>query len=240
MTGIKFIRPGPWALGLTVAALIVLIGLGSWQVQRLQWKSDLIATIDRQMAERPASLPARVRTPEDWIYRPVSATGRFIHEKERHLFTVSPDGGPGYQIITPLIRADGGPTILVNRGWVPPERKNPQTRLMAQVTGTVTVTGLARESRHPGWFTPDDRLDGTVWYAANIEKMAGDMEIAPVAPLFIEADATPNPGGYPIGGQTRIDIPNDHLQYAITWYGLALVLLGVFAAYHVRKMPDLP
>ena len=139
----------------------------------------------------------------------------------------------GYQIVTPMVRADGS-TVLVNRGWVPTEKRNPETRPESLVSGVVTVSGMAR----PGWpqnfFVPDNSPETNTWFWGDLPTMAKAAHAPDALPLFVEADATANPGGLPVGGQSVINLRNDHLEYAITWYALAVGIFAVYFLYHFR------
>jgi surfeit locus 1 family protein len=117
---------------------------------------------------------------------------------------------------------------------VPQDRKHADRRAEGQVEGPVTVTGIVRKPWHQGWFVPDNDPAENLWFYGDAAAMARHMGIS--APrLFIDADSAPNPGGFPIGGQTRIDIPNNHLAYAINWYGFAVILLGIYLIWHRKQ-----
>ena len=138
------------------------------------------------------------------------------------------------QIVTPL-RLDDGRIVLFDRGWVPSEQKEGASRAAGQLAGKVELTGVVRRSQIQRQFAPDNVPDKNVWFHVDVPLMrvlAGGKPDPVLDTFFLEADATPNPGGVPIGGQTRLDIPNDHLQYAITWFAIALSLAGVYLAYH--------
>src|SRR5262249_50802070 len=152
-------------------------------------------------------------------------SGRFLNDKEVYLFAPGPMGAPGVQVVTPLVQ-DNGETVLVNRGFVPDALRKPQSRVAAQIEGETAVTGVLRVSQKPGLFTPAPDLRTRLFFLKDVPAMTSAMGIM-AAPYIVEADATPNPGGWPLGGQTIVDFPNNHLQYAITWFGLALALLGV-------------
>lgn len=222
-----------------LAAFLVLAGLGTWQLERLAWKQDLIAKVEArihqpvQLAPEEADWPAIAFEADE--YRPVQAQGRFRHDLEVQVYalvdkTSDGGGGPGYWVVTPLEMADGA-TILVNRGFVPLDRRDPASRAEGQVPGLVTVTGLLRMPEEAGLFTPGNEPDKNSWFVRDPVAIAGAKGVLRVAPFLIDADATPNPGGLPQGGLTRLSFPNRHLEYALTWYGLAATLLGVFAAY---------
>ena len=226
-------RPTLWPTVTTAVFLVILVLLGNWQVRRLAWKTALLHEIAEHMAAPPAPFPDIVQNPEDWAYRRVTATGVFDYAHEMYLFAPGPKGGTGYQVIVPLKRTDK-PAVLVNRGWVPTSLKDPATRMAGQISGEVTVTGLIRGSGRANIFSPANQPDQDIWYIRDIPSMVRHLGFA-VAPRMIDADATPNPGGWPVGGQTIIDIPNNHLDYALTWYGLALVLLVIYVVYHWRR-----
>jgi surfeit locus 1 family protein len=220
---------------MVLPAMALMIGLGVWQVQRLHWKEGLIEAVNTRLHADPVPLAAALALPPDQReYRVVRITGRFLHEKEAYLFTSGPGGARGVQVITPLERADGK-TVLIDRGFVPEEKKATASRETGQVAGEVTVTGVLRESQPPGLFTPAPDLKNRLWFSKDAASLAAASGVALAAPVIIEADAAPNPGGWPQGGQTRVDFPNNHLQYAGTWFGLALTLLAVYLVYHYRQ-----
>lgn len=207
-------------------AFAILVALGSWQVQRLGEKRALLARIDERLHGAPLALPDAVADPQIWDYRLVAVTGHFRHQDERYVYAIGHRNAvPGYHVITPLVRQDG-PWVLVNRGWVPADLIDPESRAQGQVAGLVTIAGIARPGRAGGLFTPPDEPARRVFYAPRIEALGAGLA-APVLPLIVEAGPAPNPGGWPQGGVTRLDIPNDHLQYALTWYGLAMVMAVV-------------
>lgn len=220
----------PVLTGLLVAvALAILLALGTWQVERLQWKEALIAELDSRIHSAPVSLAdmeALAARGEDVDYRPMQVTGRFDNSRERH-FLATYDGESGFYIYTPLTLEDGR-SLFVNRGFVPYANKEPEMRVLGQLTDVVIVKGLARAklTAKPSMMVPDNDLAKNVFYWKDLDAMAGSTGLDParVVPFFLDADKTPNPSGLPIGGVTLIDLPNNHLQYAVTWYGLALAL----------------
>ena len=217
---------------LSTAALAVLIGLGLWQLQRLQWKEGLIAEIEARVKAEPVSLKeavARARAGEDVSYLRVRAEGKFGNTKERYLFAVS-DGTPGWHVIAPLRTADGE-VVLVDRGFVPDALKDPAARPQGELIGAVTVTALARPTEPQGLFVPNNE---NRWFWRDLKAMTRSMlgeDAKGVAPFFLEAEKSDIPGGWPQGGQTRLDLPNNHLQYALTWFALALCLVVIYVIY---------
>lgn len=232
----------PWAtLILGGILFMILIGLGTWQVQRLHWKQDLLATIDARTHAEPLSLnevELQYGRTGDVDYTPVTATGEFMHDAERHFFATW-QGASGYYVYTPL-RLETGRVVFVNRGFVPFDQKDPKTRQQGQVTGLQTIEGLARNPLpgKPSMMVPDNDPDKNIFYWKDLRAMAilSDLDVdRGVLPFFIDADARPNPGGLPRGGVTMINLPNSHLQYAITWYGLAAALAGVMGVMLYRR-----
>jgi surfeit locus 1 family protein len=221
--------------GLVLAAFAVLVGLGTWQVQRLHWKEGLLARVSARVNEAPVALPPAGWADLDlseWEYRPVEIDGTFRHDLETRVYTLltepkGPLSGPGYWIMTPLETGEG--RVLINRGFVPLENDKP----VAKPEGLVTVRGLLRAPEGRNLFTPDDEPQKRVFYARDPAPISNALGI-PLAPFTIDARETPE-GGLPQAGETRLNFPNRHLEYALTWYGLAVVLLGVFAAFTLSR-----
>ncbi len=220
-------------LGLGLVLLAILIGLGTWQMQRLHWKEGLLATIDQRThsAPRPlADIEKEFAATGDVDYTPVTVSGTFLHSGERHFYATW-DGDAGFNVYTPLA-LDDGRFVLINRGFVPYDLKDATKRPQGQVAGKVTVTGLARNPlpAKPSMMLPDNDVAKNIFYWKDRDAMAASAGLpagAVLVPVFIDADKTPNPGGLPVGGVTIIDLPNSHLQYAFTWYGLAAALAAV-------------
>jgi surfeit locus 1 family protein len=230
-----------WPTLFTIPALIVLLGLGTWQVERLHWKEGLIAERTAALSADPVPVPETLDAAVPLDFHRVTATGSFDHAKELYIGALDKRGISGYQIVTPLTLEDGK-ILLVNRGFVPEIRKPPETREAGQIAGTVTVDGILRLAIKPtGWMVPQNQPGDNFWIYVDVPAMAeaDKLDPASVLPFYVEAGPAPNPGGFPIGGQTRISLPNDHLQYAITWYGFALTLIVIYFVYHYRK-PEAP
>ena len=230
-------RPILWLTVWAVPAFAVLIGLGTWQVQRLHWKEGLIAQRQAALGAPPVDLPRSLDGARGLEFHPVRVAGVLRHD---HEFLVNATerrgGGAGFLVVTPLVLADGA-VVLVERGWVPTDRKAPESREAGEVAGTVAIEGLLRLAPvgKPGWFVPDNRPERNEWYFLDLAAMAQTLSPATILPFYVEAGPAPNPGGYPVGGQARTDLPNDHLQYAITWYALAASLLVIFFLYVRRE-----
>lgn len=234
--GNPYFRPLLWPTIATTIALAILIGLGVWQIERLHWKLDLIATINARMAAPAESAPAPAAwaglDPKALEYHHLRLVGTFRHDKELFYFGQGDEGVAGYDVITPLVLKDGGGIVLVDRGFIPEELKEPALRKAGEVEGEVTVVGVARAPQARDAFTVADDARRNIWFTRDPRTMGAAVGLGSVAPFYVEADATPNPGGWPKGGRTRVDIRNEHFQYALTWFGLALGLLAVYLFYH--------
>lgn len=231
---IRFFRPLFWPTLLTALMLPVLLGLGFWQVERLQWKEALLARIEERLTAAPVALPA----PNEWDeldaaeeeYRRVRLTGHFAGEREFHYFTQSEGGAPGYSVLSPFMVADGA-MVLVDRGFVPAALKDPASRDPVP-QGEVSFTGVLRTPSPRGVFDGADDPAKNIWMVRDPAVMGATLDAGRVAPFIVEAEAAAFAGKWPQAGSTRIDIPNNHLDYALTWFGLALVLAVVYLVYH--------
>lgn len=239
----------PW--GLLIPALIafaVLIGLGVWQIERKAWKEGLIAELTERLAAPPQALPPA----RDWPtldaardeYRRVSFTAQFDNADEALVFAAASgfrpdvsDLGPGYWVFTPARLADGS-IVIVNRGFVPNGRKDVKTRREGEVSAPVTLSGVMRwpDSRH--WFTPADDAAHNLWFTRDPAAIAAAKGLgqagqgtSQVAPFYVEQETPVPPGGLPQPGKLMVSLPDNHLQYALTWFGLAAVLAGVFISW---------
>jgi len=224
-----------WPIAVAVGAFLVLIGLGTWQVQRLFWKEGLIAQRQAAVTASPVAPPRSLAEARGLEFHRLAATGRFLNDRELDLGATDDAGHPGYQVITPLVLEDGN-VLLVDRGFVPEAKRAPTSRPEGELSGEVTVTGLLRLAPEgkPHWFLPDNSPAKNYWFYVDIPAMAAATQHEHLLPYYMDADATPVPGGLPVGGQTRLDLPNNHLQYAITWYALAAGL-SVIAVLRFRQ-----
>ena len=211
-----------------MAALLLVLallfaGLGAWQVERRAWKLRLIAAVERRVHAPPAAAPGptawRAVSADATAYAHVRVRGVLLNDRATLVQAVT-EFGAGYWLVTPL-RTDAGWTVLVNRGFVPPER-----RRTVGPGGAVTVTGLLRITEPKGGFLRSNDAASNRWYSRDVAAIARSRGLADAAPYFIDADATPNPGGYPVGGLTVIAFHNSHLVYALTWFTLAALSIA--------------
>lgn len=205
----------------------VLMGLGVWQIERRVWKLDLISRVEQRVHAAPVSAPGPSSWPHinatDDAYRRVRVTGRFLGAPETLVRAVTERGG-GYWDIAPFRTSDGF-TVLVNRGFIPTDQAEGEQRV-TQAPGETTLTGLLRVTEPGGAFLRHNDPADDRWYSRDVAAIAATRGIEEVAPYFIDADASADPAALPVGGLTVIAFPNNHLVYALTWFGLAVMLAG--------------
>ncbi|WP_454883288.1 SURF1 family protein [Sphingomonas oryzagri] len=229
-----------WSLvALSLIATLTFSALGIWQVQRRAWKLALIASVDERVHAPPVPPPepirwATVNARED-AYRHVTVHGRFLAGRDT-LVQALTEQGAGFWVMTPL-KTDQGFTVLINRGFVPPEWRTASAQTPAALSGEMTVTGLLRLTEPRGSFLRANQPASDRWYSRDVEAIARARGLGRIAPYFIDADAPANPAKWPQGGLTVVSFPNNHLVYALTWFGLAaLSLFGLVKI--VRSTPD--
>ncbi|RMF08368.1 MAG: SURF1 family protein [Alphaproteobacteria bacterium] len=215
-------------------ALLILLSLGTWQLQRLAWKQDLIASIKARSTAEPLTLEEAIRryaAGEDVEFFPLRLRGRFDHANEKHLYRVE-TGKAGWRILTPLHTRQGR-IVMVDRGFVPDELKAPERRKEGLLEGEREVIGQLRYAAGQGMFTPDNVPQENIWYWPDLRAMARESGISRerLVPFYVEDRNKAVPGGWPRGAPRNAELPNRHLEYAITWYSLALALIGVYVAY---------
>lgn len=240
-----------WPTIMTILALPALIALGNWQWHRKAWKEDLIAKIDARSKGDPesyAQVLEQYKRDGEAEYQKVQVKGTFDYATEHYLYAPNRDS-QGWDVFTLLAPEGGGPPVFVNRGWVPDRLKDPSTRTQGQVPGPVEVVGLVRGPETPGAFEVASDPKHNQWYWRDLDGMrwAPDapptpqqretMRIAPYAPFSIDALAEPaTPGGWPKGGTTQIHLSNRHLEYVLTWWGLAVTLVVIYGAFAWQRL----
>jgi surfeit locus 1 family protein len=231
----------------TLVVIAILCGLGVWQVQRLAWKENLIAAVTSRMSAAPVPAPSpgafAERDPSTVEYQQVAVSGHYLNDREAHVIysltePKGPVGGVGYMVMTPF-QTDDGWIVYVNRGFVPAAKADPSTRPQGLVEGETTVTGVVRLPADRSWFMPGDNPAKNEWFSRDpaLYAAAYPLPSANVAPYIIDAVYDPSlPGGLPQGGETVVDFPNNHLGYAITWFGLAACAAAVFVAFAISRL----
>ena len=230
-----------WGLHIaTLMGLAVLIALGTWQLQRLGWKGGLIARIETRMKSAPLPLPAieaKFKSDGDVDYVPVSLTGTVLNAQEQY-FLSTHDGQSGWNIYAPLQLEDGR-VLMLNRGFVPYDLRDPTKRPGSQPEGAQTITGLARNPLNgkPSSIIPDNDPKSNNWYWKDLTGMAANAGVAAdkLLPFFVDDWSETKPAALPVTRTTIVSLPNNHLQYAFTWYGLAAALAGVWGVMALRR-----
>ncbi len=228
---------------MTLAGLAILLALGCWQAQRLVWKQDLIAKLDSRIAGKPVPLKdavARHLAGEDIEYLRVTARGRYLNGKERYFYAPDVELGSGVNVYTPMQIEGDAAVLFVNRGYVADALKDPTKRAAGLLDGDVEITGLVRMQGTQQRFVPDNDVKANLWYWRDLGAMlssAFENTERPYVPFFVDAEAsTTPPGGWPRGGATLATLSNRHLEYALTWFGLAATLVIIFAVYAVARL----
>jgi surfeit locus 1 family protein len=231
----------------TIFALVgvaILSGLGMWQLDRKVWKENLIAAMTERLAHKPVNLPPRDRwahlQQEREEFARIGFPAEFLRGEEALVYSAGspfrPDvKGPGYWVFSPA-RLAGGSLVIVNRGFVPLERKDPAGRIDGAPRGSVDVVGIIRWPETRDMFTPADEPQNNVWYLRDVPAIAAAKKWATAAPFYIDMESPVPPGGLPLSGKLQANLPDNHLQYAITWFGLALALAGVYLVWLVRRL----
>ncbi len=212
--------------GLLLATIALLIGLGVWQIERRTWKLALIAQTERQLRAAPvAAPPPSALVDADDAYKPVVATGRYRAGADTYVQAVTDLGG-GFWVLTPF-DTDRAFTVLVNRGFVPADQRGK----VAPPTAPQSIRGLLRLTEPGGGFLRSNDPAGDRWYSRDLAAIAEARHLGRVAPYFI--DASEPRTGWPRGGMTVVRFRNSHLVYALTWFGLALLVAVM--AWRVRR-----
>ena len=223
--------------------LAILVSLGTWQLQRMAWKENLIATLDARIDQTPQPLPPRTEWASlheaDSEYSRVRFRASFL-PGEAYVYTAGsplrPDvTGQGFWVFAPARLADGA-VVLVNRGFVPTDRKDGATRTEGATNASVEIVGYMRWPERRGTFAPADDVKSNIFFARDPKAMAAVRGWTLDAPFYIDQELPEPPGGLPKPGRIEVKLPNNHWQYAITWYGLALALIGVYGAWLAGRL----
>ena len=225
-------RPLPGLTVATLFALAILLTLGTWQLQRRAEKHQMLAQIASRQAAPPAPIEILLPTGDYAAFRKATATGQFDHAREAYVFAARTDRGPtqpGFKIITPF-KLVSGDTILVDRGWVSNAHRDPQTRQQGQPLAQIEIEGVLQRPAKPSAFTPLPDRTHRIVYARDSLAIAKALAITLKTPLIFEATSHSAGGPEPLASITTI--PDNHLSYAITWYGLAIVLIVIYLRFH--------
>jgi len=220
---------------IAVPGVLILFALSGWQVARHVEREAENAIRAERLAAPPVAVDAALADGQARRFRRVHAAGTFDHARELHVYARSLNGNEGFYVLTPLLR-DGLLPVLVNRGWVAKDKRDPATRAQGQIAGRVEVVGVLRDEPRRGPMMPDNEPAKNGWFWFDLPAMAASAGVPNALPVYVEAALEPrNPGGWPLGGQTQAQLPRPHLQYAFTWFSLAIALAAIFAISQRKK-----
>lgn len=230
-------RPTLWASVVAIPAVLILVALGVWQVERREWKHALLARIAAETAAPPRDLVEALSGPEaDRAYAHVEADGTVDPTRGVHLFAPEGQGGADYRVITALDY--GERAILVDLGTITEAEKAALTTPVPEAAGgAVHIQGILRPAETPGWTTPEPDLKANRWYVRDTAAIAAALGLKDVPPFVLQAE-TPNVGGLPRAVPFRPELPDNHLAYATTWFSLALILIVVYVLFHLKRSDD--
>ena len=215
-----------------IVGVAILLSLGFWQLRRLEWKEAVLAEIAGRLAAEPVAVPPDP-TPEADQYLRVRAAGT-LDRGELHVYTSAPPRGVGYRVIAPMTLADGR-RVLLDRGFVPIADKD-----AARPPGPIAVTGTLAWPQETDGFTSAPDVGKNIWFARDVPPMAAALDTRPVMIVVAESEAPGSASDAPMPLPVTVNIPNDHLQYAITWFLLAVVwtLMTGYLLYRIKRRID--
>ena len=228
------LRPFLWPTIVAFPTLVVLLWLGTWQVQRLEWKNQLIEDFESRATAAPIDLPVG-QIDRKMEFRRLALTGSFDHTKEVFMTGRTYEGNAGFHIVTPFALTDGR-MILVNRGWVSESYRDPSKRDFTLIEGETQIEAIIRFPNEKGYFVPENEPENGFWFTLvpsqiNQHLALGD---AAIDQFYADALRTSDVVTLPIAAKTKLNLRNAHLSYAMTWYGIALALIGVYLAFHYQ------
>ena len=228
-------RPFLWLTIVTLPAFLVLISLGSWQLQRLQWKNDIISNFEARSAAEAIAIPEANAELDVLEFSSLALEGEYLHDKETFLTGRTYEGNAGFHVVTPFL-LDDGRTILINRGWVSEDYRDPAKRAFSQIDGKTSVAGILRRPGVRGYFVPENEPENGFWFTlvpSQINRHLGLGDMA-IDQFYADALRTSDVVTLPIAAKTKLNLRNAHLSYALTWYGIALALIGVYLVFHYQ------
>ena len=227
------LRPLLWPTFFALPTLLILLALGTWQVQRLEWKNDLIASFEQRSSAPPIELPLAGEVTADLEFRSLRLVGSFDHSRETFMTGRTYEGNAGFHIVTPFSLRDGR-IVLVNRGWVSESYRDPAKRPFTLVEGETELDAILRFPGKKGYFVPENEAENGFWFTLVPAQIVAHLELSSAAVTSVYAATIRNGDEVklPIAARTKLNLRNSHLSYAITWYGIALALISVYLAFH--------
>jgi len=228
-------RPFLWLTIVTLPAFLVLISLGSWQLQRLQWKNDIISNFEARSAAEAIAIPEANAELDVLEFSSLALEGEYLHDKETFLTGRTYEGNAGFHVVTPFL-LDDGRTILINRGWVSEDYRDPAKRAFSQIDGKTSVAGILRRPGVRGYFVPENEPENGFWFTLVPSQINQHLDLgdAAIEQFYADAVRTSDVVTLPIAAKTKLNLRNAHLSYAMTWYGIAIALVGVYLAFHYQ------
>jgi surfeit locus 1 family protein len=227
-------RPLFWPSIWVALGVLFLLCLGFWQIELLAWTKALIAQREEALHAAPVAAPENLEDARALEFHPINVSGKFLNNAEMPVAALSKSGQEGFHIVTPFL-LENGETLLIDRGFVPVTLKSPESREAGEIEGDTTVTGFLRVPEPPGPFAPANDPAKNAWVSIDIPEMAKAQGIGNVLPFYLDADASPVPGGYPRGGQIVTSLPNNHARYAAICFALAAALACVYILFLYRR-----
>ena len=232
-----FFKPVFWPTVFFIFSIIILISLGTWQIKRLIWKNNLISFYLKQSTNNIIHLHKENLVPEEIEYRKVNAIGKFINNKEIHITGKTYEGNAGFHVVTPFLMKNGN-YVLVNRGWVSENYKEANNRRFSLIDEETSIIGIARYPQKKGYFVPLNEPENGFWFTIKpieIKKFLKIEKEAFITSFYVDALRQGEKINLPIGIKGKINVRNQHLSYAITWYSLAIVLMIIYFSYHYSE-----
>lgn len=230
-----YFRPFFWLSFASLPSLAILIMLGVWQLDRLAWKTELIDRFNQRAEARPAPPPIKGADLAQMEFQNLALVGRFFHDQEIYLNGKTYEGNAGFHVITPF-QTEEGLVILVNRGWVSEKYRLPESRPFSVSDEILPIKGILRLPQKKGYFVPENEPARGFWFTIMPDEIADYLKIdGVITSYYVDQLRTAEKITLPIAGKARIDVRNAHLNYALTWFGIALSLIGVYLAYHINE-----
>lgn len=229
-----YFRPYFWLTFFSLPSLAVLLMLGFWQLDRLAWKTALIESFNDRANAAAVLPPDPAADLVSLEFRNLDLTGRFLHDRELYLTGRTYEGNAGFHVVTPF-QTVAGKLVLVNRGWVSEAYREPESRQFSVTDGQVSLRAVLRLPQQKGYFVPENDPANGFWFTLKPDEMASFLKMdEAVTTYYADVVRTSEVLTLPIAAETRIEVRNTHLNYALTWFGVALSLIGVYIAYHIN------
>lgn len=229
----RTLKPELWPTLVSLPALLLVVFLGVWQIERLEWKEALIEQINAELQKEPQPLPMALPELGPREYRFFTATGYYLHDKTLYRAAQYQKNILGYHLLTPMQLEDGR-ILLVNRGWVPKEQKDPAARPGSEPSEPLTIKIMVHRGNLRGWFVPDNSPEKNQWFWYDLPTMRQTTGVE-LLPIVADAVQVHTEGGLPIASKGEIEIRNDHLSYAITWFAIAITIIAIYTIYHWQR-----